>query len=97
MNTLDDILRVLGLIVRVFGALTFGFTGGWFTWKAFKVPQGSWQLKGVIYGVFFAFVALISRYMSPGALGAFFLGISGALVYWGMIVGEKGEELESEE
>lgn len=96
MNTLDDIFRVLSLIVRALGALTFGFTGGWFTWKAFKVAEETWQLQAVVYGVFFVFVALMTRYTSPGALGAFLLGVSAAFVYWGIVANKKGEE-ESEE
>ncbi len=96
MNTLDDILRIIGLVVRALGALTFGFTGGWFTWKAFGFPGGNWKLKAVVYGVFFIFVALLTRFTSPGALGAFLLGASGAFVYWGMVANKEGEE-EGEE
>jgi len=96
MNTLDGILRILSIVVRALGALTFGVTGGWFTWKAFGFNEGTWQLKAVVYGVFFVFIALLTRFTSPGALGAFLLGVSGAFVYWGMIANKKGEE-ESKE
>lgn len=96
MNTLDEILRVLGVIVQALGALAFGVAGGWFTLKAFKSLEGDWRLRGIVYGVFFAFVAWLSRFTSPGAMGAFLLGVSGAFIYWGMIGKKKSDEGESE-
>jgi len=88
MNTLDEVLRVLGVIVQALGALAFGVAGGWF--------EEDWRLRGIVYGVFFAFVAWLSRFTSPGALGAFLLGVSGAFIYWGMIGKKKADEEESE-
>jgi hypothetical protein len=48
-------------------------------------PEKNWQLQSIIYSVFLVFTALMARYLTPGAFGAFLVGAAGAMIYWGLI------------
>ncbi len=76
--------EVLGSFAQILGLLLFGITAGWFTLNAVNQPEKTWQLQSIVYSVFLVFVALMVRYLTPGALGAFLVGASGALFYWGL-------------
>ena len=96
MTTLNDVLRVLGLFAQSLGMLTFGIMAGWFTLKAFNGPERRWELQAIIFAVFFLFVALLAWHTTPGAMGAFLLGASGAFLFWGVLAKKRQEEEEAE-
>lgn len=85
MLTLDKILELLSLTFQVIGMIAFGVTAGWLTLSAFQKEDEGWQLRGVMYGVFFAFAAYITRTTGPGGVGGFLLGASAAFVIWGLL------------
>lgn len=84
MEIYYQITEILGSFVLILGLLLFGITAGWFTLYAVNQPEKTWQLQSIVYSVFLVFVALMVRYLSPGAFGAFLLGAAGALFYWGL-------------
>ena len=90
MEILDQVLAVIARISQAAGMVVFGVAAGWFTLRAFQGEQG-WQLKAVVFGVFFAFVGWLTRFTAPGALGGFLLGAAGAIIFWGMIKGKDQE------
>ena len=96
MTPLNDVLRVLGLFALSLCMLTFGIMAGWFTLKAFNGPERRWELQAIIFAVFFPFVALLAWHTTPGALGAFLLGTSGAFLFWGVLPKQRQEEEEAE-
>jgi len=85
MDIFYQVIEILGLIVQILGLVLFGVTAGWFTLYIVNQPEKSWQLLGIVYSVLLVFVALLVRYLTPGALGAFLVGASGAMIYWGLI------------
>ena len=85
MDYFYQIIEILGLIVQILGLLLFGVTVGWFTLHVIKQPDKSWQLQSIVYSIFLVFIGLMVRFLSPGALGALLLGLSGAMIYWGLI------------
>jgi len=93
MTTFEDVLRILGILARALGMIAFGITSGWFTWQAFNQAEEGWQLKAIVFAVFFLFIALLARYTSPGGLGGYLLGAAGAFLFWGMI-DRKGTDQE---
>jgi xanthine/uracil permease len=85
MDIFYDVVDIVGLLVQVLGLVLFGIAAGWFTLQVFNQPEKNWQLQGIVYSVFLVFVALMARYLNPGALGAFLVGAAGAMIYWGLI------------
>ncbi len=84
MDIYYQITEILGSFVLILGLLLFGITAGWFTLFAVNQPEKTWQLQSIVYSVFLVFIALMVRYLPPGALGAFLVGTAGALFYWGL-------------
>ena len=85
MGTFYDVVGVIGLLVQVLGLVLFGVTAGWFTLYVINQPEKNWQLQSIVFSVFLIFVALMVRYLTPGAFGAFLVGAAGAMIYWGLI------------
>jgi hypothetical protein len=85
MTNVEIALSYIGLLIQVVGLLLFGVTSAWFTLFVIKQPEKNWQLQGIAYGVFFAFVAYILQYLTPGSYGAYLIGAAGGLIYWGLI------------
>lgn len=85
MDIFYDVVGIVGLFVQVLGLVMFGVTTGWFTLYVINQPEKNWQLQSIIYSVFLVFTALIARYLTPGAFGAFLVGAAGAMIYWGLI------------
>jgi hypothetical protein len=86
-----DLMELLGIILRVIGASTFGLGAGWLATQAVKGKE--WQLAvATVLGLLAAFV-LIGRWIpSPGTLGGFGLGVGAALLFWGIGRSDRGEE-----
>ena len=80
-----EIVGLTGMFVQVVGLVLFGVTAGWFTLHVASQPEKNWQLLSIIYSVFLVFVSLLSRYLTPGAFGAFLIGAAGAMIYWGLV------------
>ena len=85
MGTFYEVVGIIGLFVQVLGLVLFGVTSGWFTLYVINQPEKNWQLQSIIYSVFLVFTALMARYLTPGAFGAFLVGAAGAMIYWGLI------------
>jgi Kef-type K+ transport system membrane component KefB len=84
MDIFYQIVDVIALFVQILGLILFGVVAGWFTLNITNQPEKSWQLLSIVYSVFLVFVALMVRYLTPGALGAFLVGAAGAMFYWGL-------------
>jgi len=84
METFYDVTEIIGILVQALGLVLFGVTSGWFTLHVINQPEKTWQLQSVVYSVFLVFVALMSRYLTPGAFGAYLVGAAGAMIYWGL-------------
>jgi hypothetical protein len=85
MDIFFEVVDILGLLVHVFGLVLFGVAAGWFTHSVINQPEKNWQLQSIVYSVFLVFVAMLARYLTPGALGAFLVGAAGAIIFWGLI------------
>jgi hypothetical protein len=87
MNTFNfyDVIAIIGVFVQIFGLILFGVTSGWFTLYVINQPEKNWQLQGIVYGVFFVFISLMVKHLTPGAFGAYLTGTASALIYWGLI------------
>ena len=78
-----ELMEILGLILRPFGALAFGLGAGWLAIQAVKGK--AWQFAvAAALGVFAVFVLLAYWLESPGTLGGFGLGVGMAVVLWGI-------------
>jgi len=84
MGTFYDVIGIVGLFVQILGLILFGITAGWFTLYVINQPDKTWRLQGIVYSVFLVFVALLSRYLTAGAFGAFLTGTACAMFYWGL-------------
>ena len=85
MDIFYQTIDILGLFIQIVGLILFGVTVGWFTLHVINQPEKSWQLQSIVYSVFLVFIGLMVRYLSSGALGALLVGLSGAMIYWGLI------------
>lgn len=73
-----DVFGFLGFIVRALGFLIIGFALGQFTLDAYH--KANWQLQAALALGFFALLAALTRFASPGAAGAFALGAGTAFL-----------------
>ena len=85
MITVYEVIEIIGMFVQVLGLILFGVAAGWFTLHVISQPEKNWQLQSIVYSVFLIFVALMTKHLTPGALGAFLVGTAGAMIYWGLI------------
>jgi len=78
-----ELMEILGLILRPFGALAFGLGAGWLAVQA--VNMKVWQFAvAAALGVSAVFVLIAYWLDSPGTLGGFGLGVGMAVVLWGI-------------
>ncbi|MCJ7716728.1 MAG: hypothetical protein MUO54_09430 [Anaerolineales bacterium] len=85
MSTFYDVVGVIGLFVEVLGLILFGVAAGWFTLHMINQPEKNWQLLSIVFSVFLVFSALMVKYLTPGAFGAYLAGAAGAMIFWGLI------------
>jgi NhaP-type Na+/H+ or K+/H+ antiporter len=85
MDTFYNVTEIIGIFVQALGLVLFGVTTGWFTLYVINQPEKNWQLQSIVYSMFLVFVTLMSRHLTPGALGALLTGVAGAMIYWGLI------------
>lgn len=78
-----ELMEILGLILRPFGALAFGLGAGWLAIQAVK--SKAWQFAvAASLGVSAVYVLIAYWLDSPGTLGGFGLGVGMAIVLWGI-------------
>lgn len=68
----NEIFTFLGFLLNALGFLLFGFGGGRFMLGAFQ--KASWQVQCALALGFFALLAALAKFSSPGSVGAFALG-----------------------
>jgi hypothetical protein len=68
----SEIFSFLGFLLRAFGFLLVGFGGGRFMLDAFQ--KANWQLQIALALGFFALLAALTKFSTPGSVGAFALG-----------------------
>lgn len=78
-----ELMEILGLILRPFGALAFGLGAGWLVIQAVKMKVWQFAVAAAL-GVFAVFVLVAYWLASPGTLGGFGLGVGMAVVLWGV-------------
>jgi hypothetical protein len=84
-----EIFGFLGFLLNALGFLVFGLGGGRFMLGAFQ--KGGWQLQCALALGFFALLAALAKFSSPGSVGAFALGAGIAFFMSG-----KGDKQENE-
>jgi len=90
LQTFEEILGILGFLVRFLGFLVIGFGIGRFFLDSYKA--GEWQVKVALVLGYFALLAGLTHFSSPGSSGAFALGGGIALLMAGMKKTEGEEE-----
>jgi hypothetical protein len=83
-----EIFAFLGFLLNALGFLLFGFGGGRFILASFQ--KSGWQVQCALVLGFFALLAALAKFSSPGSVGAFALGAGIAFFMSGM--GNKKEE-----
>ena len=98
LSTFEEVVRILALIsffIRSFGLLVLGVGSGWFALMTFRKGKDNWVQLISVCG-FIALAAVIVRFQTPGAVGAYALGAGAGMLLWGLRSGEeeveKGEE-----
>jgi hypothetical protein len=81
-----DVFELAGLLLRAAGFLVAGYALGRFTQDAYQ--KAAWQLQAALALGFFALLAALTRFSSPGSAGAFALGAGAAF----LIIGGAGKE-----
>ena len=87
---INSIFSFLGFLLNALGFLLFGFGGGRFILGAFQ--KASWQVQCALVLGFFALLAALAKFSSPGSVGAFALGAGIAFFMSGMA--KKGDDEE---
>ena len=85
----NEIFTFLGFLLNALGFLLFGFGGGRFMLGAFQ--KAGWQLQRALTLGFFALLAALAKFSSPGSVGAFALGAGIAFLMSGMAKKEDDE------
>ncbi len=87
----NELLGLVGILLRVLGFLLFGFAIGRFVLDQFK--NVGWQVQVALALGFFGLAAAFTNYATPGASGAFALG--GAIAFTMANMPKKKEDEES--
>ena len=88
----NELLGLVGILLRVLGFLLFGYAIGKFVLDQFK--NVGWQVQVALALGFFGLAAAFTNYATPGASGAFALG--GAVAFLMANMPKKKEDEESD-
>ena len=91
MDTFEQILSILGFVIRALGFSVLGYGVVRFTLDAYY--KAVWQVQIAIAIGFFAMLIGLTNYSSPASMGTFAIGASVALF---MQFSGKKEEAEEE-
>lgn len=78
MEIANDILSLIGFIIRALGFALLGFGVGRFTVDAYK--KAAWQVQIALAAGFFGLLVGLTNYSSPASMGMFALGAGAALL-----------------
>jgi hypothetical protein len=91
--TVYDFLGLMGVLLRVAGALVFGVASGWLVVHLLKWQI--WQLAVVaLLGLFAVFALLGTWVPGGGTIGAFGLGAGAGVLIWGLLPERSREDVE---
>jgi multisubunit Na+/H+ antiporter MnhB subunit len=84
IDTWQQVLYVVGTLLRPIGGLVLGIAIGWITSVTFMDPMKEWQLKiAVFLGVLGAFVTL-NIYSGAGTVALFAFGVGVSIIVLGV-------------
>lgn len=91
---IGDLILLLGALVRLLGFLGIGLTAGWLTLEFLRKAQQTWQLQIAIFLGILGLVIAMTLYLAgaPTALGMFGLGLTVAILLWGLPKKEKAKK-----
>jgi hypothetical protein len=78
MENFQQVLSVIGFVIRAIGFIVLGFAVGRFTMDAYK--KAVWQVQIALAVGFFALLVGLTHYSSAGSMGTFALGAGVALI-----------------
>ncbi|MBL8088707.1 MAG: hypothetical protein KF758_00905 [Anaerolineales bacterium] len=78
MENFQQVLSVVGFVIRAIGFIVLGFAVGRFTMDAYK--KAVWQVQIALAVGFFALLVGLTNYSSAGSMGTFALGAGVALI-----------------
>ncbi|MBI3168162.1 MAG: hypothetical protein HYZ22_06785 [Chloroflexi bacterium] len=93
MDTFQQVLSVLGFIIRAIGFLLLGFGVARFTLDAYY--KAVWQVQVALAAGFFLLLIGLTHYSSPASMGMFAIGAGAALMM--RFMGKKEEAKEEEQ
>jgi hypothetical protein len=80
-GTISQVLGLLGVILRPFGALAIGIFVGWITKNLLTDGAKSWQLQIAVYLGLLGAMVTMPMFAGAGDVGAFTLGVGlGAVI-----------------
>ncbi len=86
---ISEIFSFLGFLLRAFGFLLLGFASGRFVHESFQ--KSGWQVQAALVLGFFLLLIGLTRYSTPGSVGAFALGAAIALIMAGGMTKKKDD------
>jgi hypothetical protein len=78
MENIQQILSIVGFVIRALGFIVLGFAVGRFTMDAYK--NAAWQVQIALAVGFFTLLVGLTNYSSPGSMGTFALGAGAAIL-----------------
>jgi hypothetical protein len=78
MENFQQVLSVIGFVIRALGFALLGFGIGRFTMDAYK--NAAWQVQIALAVGFFGLLVGLTHYSSPASMGMFALGAGAALL-----------------
>jgi hypothetical protein len=84
VTTWQQLLYVVGTIIRPIGGLVLGVATGWIAATTFLDAEKEWQLKIAIFlGLLGAFVTL-NIFSGAGTVGLFAIGVGVSIIIFGL-------------
>lgn len=90
MSTFQEVLSILGFVIRAIGFLLLGFGVARFTLDAYY--KAVWQVQVALAAGFFLLLVGLTHYSSPASMGMFAIGAGAALMMKFMGKKEEAEE-----